>query len=175
MQDRDGGVLLMATLFGLFPFLRKLYADGGYQGPPFQHGAEAGLRQVNLEIVKRSDTGKGFVVLPEALDRRTHHRLAQSLPPARQGLGVHEPQRPRLPALGIDPPDAAKALSENNMIPDGLLPTKGASLHDDDGLLPRTAQAPLDRLSPVDARVECRAQISQALDWVLDTYVQNDF
>ncbi len=33
MQDRDGGVLLMATLFGLYPFLLKLYADAGYQGP----------------------------------------------------------------------------------------------------------------------------------------------
>jgi hypothetical protein len=30
IQDRDGGVLLMATLFGLFPFLLKLYADSGY-------------------------------------------------------------------------------------------------------------------------------------------------
>ena len=29
LQDRDGGVLLMASLFGLFPFLLKLYADGG--------------------------------------------------------------------------------------------------------------------------------------------------
>ena len=36
IQDRDGGVLLMATLFGLYPFLLKLYADGGYQGPDFQ-------------------------------------------------------------------------------------------------------------------------------------------
>jgi hypothetical protein len=27
MQDRDGGVRLMSTLFGLFPFLLKLYAD----------------------------------------------------------------------------------------------------------------------------------------------------
>jgi hypothetical protein len=26
----------MATLFGLYPFLLKLYADGGYQGPAFQ-------------------------------------------------------------------------------------------------------------------------------------------
>jgi hypothetical protein len=25
-------VLLTATLFGLYPFLLKLYADGGYQG-----------------------------------------------------------------------------------------------------------------------------------------------
>lgn len=35
IQDRDGGVLVMATLFGLHPFLLKLYADGGYQGPIF--------------------------------------------------------------------------------------------------------------------------------------------
>ena len=38
IQDRDGGVLLMATLFGLYPFLLKLYADGGYQGPKFRRG-----------------------------------------------------------------------------------------------------------------------------------------
>ncbi len=37
LQDRDGGVLLMATLFGMFPFLRTLYADGGYQGPAFRN------------------------------------------------------------------------------------------------------------------------------------------
>lgn len=32
VQDRDGGVVVMATLFGLHPLLLKLYADGGYQG-----------------------------------------------------------------------------------------------------------------------------------------------
>ena len=26
----------MATLFSLYPFLLKLYADGGYKGPRFQ-------------------------------------------------------------------------------------------------------------------------------------------
>ena len=30
LQDRNGGVLLMATLFGLYPFLLRLYADAGY-------------------------------------------------------------------------------------------------------------------------------------------------
>ena len=25
----------MATLFGMFPFLKTLFADGGYQGPKF--------------------------------------------------------------------------------------------------------------------------------------------
>jgi len=64
VQDRDGGVLVMATLFGLFPFLLKLYADSGYTGPKFQHGLSEACQQVNLEIVKRSDAGK-FVVLPK--------------------------------------------------------------------------------------------------------------
>jgi len=36
VQDRDGGVLLLSTLFGQYPFLRKVFADGGYQGPIFE-------------------------------------------------------------------------------------------------------------------------------------------
>jgi hypothetical protein len=46
----------LATLFGLFPFLLKLYADGGYQGPIFQSAVHKILRQIDVEIVKRSDT-----------------------------------------------------------------------------------------------------------------------
>ena len=65
LGDRDGGVLVMATLFGMFPFLRKLYADGGYQGPAFQAAVKRVLREVDVEIVKRSDQAKGFVVLPK--------------------------------------------------------------------------------------------------------------
>jgi transposase len=55
----------MATLFGLYPFLLKLYADGGYQGPPFQEGLRRVCRRVRVEIVKRSDQAKGFAVLPK--------------------------------------------------------------------------------------------------------------
>ena len=36
IQDRDGGAFVMATMFGMYPFLMKLYADGGYQGPLFR-------------------------------------------------------------------------------------------------------------------------------------------
>ena len=59
------GVLVMATLFGLHPFLLKLYADGGYQGPIFQSAVRKILRQIDVEIVKRSDLAKGFSVLPK--------------------------------------------------------------------------------------------------------------
>ena len=65
IQDRDGGALVMASLFGLYPFLLKLYADGGYQGPEFRKALAKVTKQVNVEIVKRSDKAKGFVLLPK--------------------------------------------------------------------------------------------------------------
>ena len=65
IQDRDGGAMLMATLFGLFPFLLKLYADGGYQGPAFRNALSGIFAHIDIEIVKRSDAAKGFVVLPK--------------------------------------------------------------------------------------------------------------
>src|SRR6201985_988265 len=42
VQDRDGGIWLLATLFGQFPFLAKLFADSAYARSIF-HTA---LRQV---------------------------------------------------------------------------------------------------------------------------------
>jgi transposase len=65
VQDRDGGILVMSTLFGMFPFLKKLFADGGYQGPQFEKALAKVLPHLNVEIVKRSDRVKGFVVLPQ--------------------------------------------------------------------------------------------------------------
>jgi Transposase DDE domain len=57
--------LLMATPFAAFPFLLKLYADGGYQGAEFQAAVKRTMAQVNVEIVKRSDGVRGFGVLPK--------------------------------------------------------------------------------------------------------------
>ena len=65
IQDRDGGAALMATLFGAFPFLTRLFADGGYRGPQFQAAIGRTLARVKVEIVKRSDQAKAFVVLPK--------------------------------------------------------------------------------------------------------------
>ena len=64
IQDRDGGILLLATLFGMYPFLKKLFADGGYQGPEFHTALTKLLPQLETEIIKRSNHAKGFVVLP---------------------------------------------------------------------------------------------------------------
>ncbi len=72
IQDRDGGALVMATLFGAFPFLLKLFAHGGYQGPEFRKAVDRVIVGVNVEIVKRSDQAKGFVVLRGAGSSRGH-------------------------------------------------------------------------------------------------------
>ena len=90
VRDRDGGVLLMATLFGACPFLLKLYADGGYAGPQFQAGLAGAMRQV--EVVKRSNTAKGFAVLRWAA-RRLHWRRACS--PTASTRTPSAPARPR--------------------------------------------------------------------------------
>jgi hypothetical protein len=37
-------VLVLSTLFGLYPFLRKFFADGGYQGPQFCKAQTTALR-----------------------------------------------------------------------------------------------------------------------------------
>jgi transposase len=64
IQDRDGGILLLATLFGMYPFLQALFADAGYQGQQFDNARRKILPHVETQIVKRPDRAEGFVVLP---------------------------------------------------------------------------------------------------------------
>ena len=63
-DSRDGGTLVISTLFGMYPFLHKLFADGGYQGPQFASAVATVMPQLAIVIVKRSDQAQGFVVLP---------------------------------------------------------------------------------------------------------------
>jgi transposase len=65
IQDRDGGILVLSTLFGMYPFLKKLFADGAYQGPLFRDAVAKTRRQLQVEVVKRSDKATGFKVLPK--------------------------------------------------------------------------------------------------------------
>jgi len=64
IQDRDGGPLVIEATNGLYPFIRKLFADGGYQGPRFSKALAKVMPELTVEIVKRSDSAKGFQVLP---------------------------------------------------------------------------------------------------------------
>jgi transposase len=65
IQDRDGAALVLnKRTRRLFPFIERIYADGGYQGPRVR-AAAARTGTWKIEIIKRSDTAKGFVVLPK--------------------------------------------------------------------------------------------------------------
>jgi transposase len=63
VQDRDGAFQLLRRARRLFPFIERIFADGGYAGEKMalvvcQTGAW------KLEIVKRSNAS-GFEVLPK--------------------------------------------------------------------------------------------------------------
>jgi transposase len=65
VQDRDGGLLALSTLFARFPFLKTLFTDGAYAGPVFQDGLKLTMPGLITEIVRRCDQAKGFDVLPQ--------------------------------------------------------------------------------------------------------------
>lgn len=62
IQDRDGARTLLEKVKGKLPRLKKIWADGGYAGT-LVDWVKSVCGWV-LEIVKRSDTAKGFKVLP---------------------------------------------------------------------------------------------------------------
>jgi transposase len=63
IQDRDGAPNLLASIRFLFPWLRHVFADGGYAGDKLTT-ALARHGQWRIEIVKRSDRATGFYLLP---------------------------------------------------------------------------------------------------------------
>jgi len=64
VQDRDGGLLVLQEARRLFPFIERIFADGGYQGPATAAAVRA-IGRWELEIVKRSDGVTGFKPLPK--------------------------------------------------------------------------------------------------------------
>ena len=56
-------VAVIASIRRLCPWLRHLFTDGGYAGDKLRD-ALAELGRWTIEIIKRSDTAKGFEVLP---------------------------------------------------------------------------------------------------------------
>ncbi len=86
VQDRDGARQLLAPLAHGFLSLRKLWADGGYAGQlvDWVRRLRGTFRPIDLEIVKRSETARGFQLLPRRwVVERTfgwigrHRRLAK--------------------------------------------------------------------------------------------------
>ncbi len=63
IQDRDGAGLVLDKIRRRFPWLELVWADGGYNAWQVD-AAVAKVPPLRMEIVKRSDDMKGFVVLP---------------------------------------------------------------------------------------------------------------
>lgn len=63
IQDRDGAPDVLASIRHSFPWLRHVFADGGYAGDKLRK-ALAKIGKWTIEIIKRSDAAKGFEVLP---------------------------------------------------------------------------------------------------------------
>jgi transposase len=63
IQDRDGAADVLKAIRQRFPWLRHVFADGGYAGPKLRN-AMASHGAWTIEIIKRSDTAKGFEILP---------------------------------------------------------------------------------------------------------------
>jgi len=63
VQDRDATQAVLPLAAKDYPTLKKVWADGAYQGPQVEKVAkESGIE---VEVVKRSDQAKGFVVQPK--------------------------------------------------------------------------------------------------------------
>lgn len=62
VQDRDGAPRVLASIRSLYPWLRRVFADGGYAGPKLRH-ALSRMGKWKLQIIKRSDHANGFELL----------------------------------------------------------------------------------------------------------------
>jgi len=63
IQDRDGAPAVLESIRYSFPWLRHVFADAAYAGPKLK-GALEKIGDWTMEIIKRSDSAKGFELLP---------------------------------------------------------------------------------------------------------------
>jgi hypothetical protein len=53
IQDQDGTVAVLASIRRLYPWLRHVFADGGYAGDKLRHALLA-FGRCTIQIIKRS-------------------------------------------------------------------------------------------------------------------------
>ncbi len=75
IQDRDGGILLLATLVGMYPFLQKLFVAGGYQGLEFQKALAKILPHLETETVVSLRCAEWLSVHKVAMQHYTFRKL----------------------------------------------------------------------------------------------------
>ena len=63
LQDRDGAVHVLQSIRHTHPWLRHVFADGGYAGPKLRGRLEK-MGCWTMQIVKRTDKAEGFKLIP---------------------------------------------------------------------------------------------------------------
>ncbi len=63
VKDRDSAPLALSSIRHLWPWLRHVFADGGYSEPKLRK-ALIGKGGWKIETITRTDAAKGFEVLP---------------------------------------------------------------------------------------------------------------
>jgi hypothetical protein len=97
IQDCGGGVLLLSTLFGRFPFLEKLFADGVSGADLCRHSAACKDR--DRQTLR---SGERLRDLARALDCRAVDRMAEPLSKTGQGIGRTSTPQPL--SFSVSPP-----------------------------------------------------------------------
>jgi len=107
----------------LFPFVERIFADAGYQGPKIDQGR----RQHRLldPADRQTQRHASLCRSAQAMDRRAHLRLDQPQPPSGTRLRALRPNRRRFRPPGHDPhhaqaTDQAKPLLMNPIFLDRL-------------------------------------------------------
>jgi hypothetical protein len=76
-------VLVLSTLFGMCPFLEKLFADGGYQGQALRKAAARVLPHLKIDLVvigQMKGPGDSLGSLDPDLDRFVGSRNPSAVP-----------------------------------------------------------------------------------------------
>ena len=78
IQDRDGAVVTIEDMQASYPSIVRLFADGGYAGDKLEL-AMLNMDGPEIEIVKRPEQAKGFVVIARrwVVERTLHPELAE--------------------------------------------------------------------------------------------------
>jgi transposase len=63
VPEREGAMALLSGILGWLLWLKLIWVDGGYTGDPFAQWVMEFRSKLKVEVVKRSETARGFKVL----------------------------------------------------------------------------------------------------------------
>jgi DDE family transposase len=112
IQDRDGAPLALSSIRSAYPWLRHVFADGGYAGQT--RAGPCWTRRLDRRNRYAPERGQRFRAHRAPMAGRAYLRLVRPLPPPRQRLRSHDRKRSPVdtcrPYQALDP-QAGEALN----------------------------------------------------------------